>query len=51
MEPLIAAIYPMEQAQAAFDAISERTLPGIAALLSYSREPTRDAAPSTSSRG
>jgi hypothetical protein len=41
VEPLIAAIYPMEQAQAAFHAIRERTLPGIVGLLSYSREPTR----------
>jgi len=41
MAPLIAAVYPMEQSQDAFDAIRERTLPGIAALLSYGFEPKR----------
>jgi predicted dehydrogenase/threonine dehydrogenase-like Zn-dependent dehydrogenase len=34
-EPLIAAVYPIERAQEPFDAIRERTLPGVAALISY----------------
>jgi predicted dehydrogenase/threonine dehydrogenase-like Zn-dependent dehydrogenase len=41
VEPLIAAVYAIEQAQEAFDAIRERRLPGIAALLSYGAEPDR----------
>lgn len=41
LDPLVAKVYPMEQAQDAFDAIRERTLPGIAALLSYGPQPDR----------
>ena len=39
VEPLIARTYPVEQAQEAFDAIRSRTLPGVAALISYGTEP------------
>ena len=39
VEPLIGAEYPVERAQDAFDAIRERTLPGIAAVLAYGTEP------------
>ncbi len=39
VEPLIARAYPVDQAQEAFDAIRSRTLPGVAALLSYGIEP------------
>src|SRR5262245_44048455 len=35
-EPLIAGVYPVERAQEPFDAIREHTLPGVAALISYS---------------
>ena len=40
-EPLIAAVYPVEQAQEPFDAIREKTLPGVAALISYGPDPDR----------
>jgi predicted dehydrogenase/threonine dehydrogenase-like Zn-dependent dehydrogenase len=40
-EPLIAGVYPVERAQEPFDAIRERTLPGVAALISYGAEPDR----------
>ena len=42
-EPLIAGVYPVERAQEPFDAIRERTLPGVAAL-DLVRTPTRTAA-------
>ena len=38
-EPLIAGVYPVERAQEPFDAIRERTLPGVAALISYGARP------------
>jgi predicted dehydrogenase/threonine dehydrogenase-like Zn-dependent dehydrogenase len=38
-EPLIAGVYPVERAQEPFDAIRERTLPGVAALISYGTDP------------
>jgi predicted dehydrogenase/threonine dehydrogenase-like Zn-dependent dehydrogenase len=41
VEPLIAGEYPVERAQEPFDAIRNRTLPGIAALISYGSEPDR----------
>jgi predicted dehydrogenase/NADPH:quinone reductase-like Zn-dependent oxidoreductase len=41
LEPLIARVYPVDEAQDAFDAIRERTLPGIAALLEYSGQPNK----------
>jgi predicted dehydrogenase/threonine dehydrogenase-like Zn-dependent dehydrogenase len=40
-EPLIAGVYPVERAQEPFDAIRERTLPGVAALISYGSDPDR----------
>jgi predicted dehydrogenase len=40
-EPLIAGVYPVERAQEPFDAIRERTLPGVAALISYGADPDR----------
>jgi predicted dehydrogenase len=40
-EPLIAGVYPVERAQEPFDAIRERTLPGVAALISYGPDPDR----------
>jgi polar amino acid transport system substrate-binding protein len=39
LKPLIADVYPVERAQDAFDAIRNRTLPGVAALISYDAEP------------
>ena len=39
LEPLIAGIYPVDRAQEPFDAIRERTLPGVAALISYGASP------------
>ncbi|MBV9205493.1 MAG: bi-domain-containing oxidoreductase [Actinobacteria bacterium] len=39
--PLIAGVYPVERAQEPFDAIRERTLPGVAALISYRPDPDR----------
>jgi predicted dehydrogenase/threonine dehydrogenase-like Zn-dependent dehydrogenase len=39
LEPLIAGEFPLDQAQAAFDALRDRSLPGIAALLSYGPGP------------
>jgi len=39
LEPLIGGVFEIDQAQDAFDAIRDRTLPGIAALISYSAEP------------
>jgi len=41
IEPLIAGVYPVEQAQEAFDAVREKTLPGVAALISYGSQPDR----------
>jgi predicted dehydrogenase len=38
-EPLIAGVYPVERAQEPFDAIRERKLPGVAALISYGPNP------------
>jgi len=38
-EPLIAGVYPVERAQEPFDAIRERKLPGVAALISYGSAP------------
>jgi predicted dehydrogenase len=38
-EPLIAGVYPVERAQEPFDAIRERKLPGVAALISYGTAP------------
>jgi predicted dehydrogenase/threonine dehydrogenase-like Zn-dependent dehydrogenase len=35
VEPLIAGVYDIEQAQEAFDAVREGSLPGVAALISY----------------
>ena len=40
-EPLIAGVYPVERVQEPFDAIRERTLPGVAALISYGPDPDR----------
>ena len=40
-EPLIAGVYPVERAQEPFDAIRGRTLPGVAALISYRPDPDR----------
>ena len=40
-EPLIAGVYPVDRAQEPFDAIRERTLPGVAALISYGATPDR----------
>src|ERR687898_750977 len=43
LEPLIARVYDLEDAQDAFDAIRSRELPGIAALISYgTEEPDRN---------
>jgi len=39
VEPLIARVYPVEEAQDAFDAVRNRTLGGVAALLSYGPDP------------
>lgn len=43
LEPLIAGVYPLDEAQSAFDAIRGGTLGGVAALLRYDadREPDR----------
>jgi predicted dehydrogenase/threonine dehydrogenase-like Zn-dependent dehydrogenase len=41
LAPLIAATYPVERAQDAFDAIRAGTLPGAAAVISYGPEPDR----------
>ncbi len=43
VEPLIGGVFPLEQAQAAFDQVSARTLPGAAALIDYdiARQPDR----------
>ncbi len=43
IEPLIAAVYEIDNAQAAFDALRNRTLPGIAALISYGSAPDTSA--------
>jgi predicted dehydrogenase/threonine dehydrogenase-like Zn-dependent dehydrogenase len=40
-EPFIAGVYPVERVQEPFDAIRERRLPGIAALISYGPDPDR----------
>jgi polar amino acid transport system substrate-binding protein len=37
--PLIAGVFPVDHVQEAFDAIRGGTLPGVAALISYSSEP------------
>jgi polar amino acid transport system substrate-binding protein len=39
VEPLIASVYPIDEVQAAFDAIRGGTLPGVAALVSYDPAP------------
>jgi predicted dehydrogenase/threonine dehydrogenase-like Zn-dependent dehydrogenase len=39
VEPLIGAVYDVDDAQEAFDAVRERSLPGIAALISYGTDP------------
>jgi predicted dehydrogenase len=39
VEPLIAAVYELDRAQEAFDAIRNRTLPGVAALIAYDEDP------------
>ncbi len=39
IEPLIAGVFEIDRAQEAFDAIRNRTLPGVAALISYDPEP------------
>jgi len=49
-EPLIAGVYPVEQAQEPFDAIRERKLPGVAALISYRPDPDRSPTIQVSSR-
>ena len=41
VEPLIAGVYDIEQAQEAFDAVREGSLPGVAALISYGTDPDR----------
>ena len=41
VEPLIGGTYPVERVQEAFDAVRTRTLPGVAALISYDGEPDR----------
>jgi predicted dehydrogenase/threonine dehydrogenase-like Zn-dependent dehydrogenase len=40
-EPFIAGVYAVERAQEPFDAIRERRLPGVAALISYGPDPDR----------
>ena len=40
-EPLIAGVFPVDRVQEPFDAIRDRTLPGVAALISYSADPDR----------
>ncbi len=39
LEPLIAGVYPVDRAQEPFDAIRNRRLPGVAALISYGTNP------------
>jgi predicted dehydrogenase/threonine dehydrogenase-like Zn-dependent dehydrogenase len=39
IEPLIAGVFEIDDAQTAFDAIRNRTLPGVAALISYGSAP------------
>lgn len=39
VEPLIAGVYDVNDAQAAFDAVLQGSLPGVAALISYSADP------------
>jgi predicted dehydrogenase/D-arabinose 1-dehydrogenase-like Zn-dependent alcohol dehydrogenase len=39
VEPLIGGVYDVDDAQEAFDAVRERSLPGIAALISYGTDP------------
>jgi predicted dehydrogenase/threonine dehydrogenase-like Zn-dependent dehydrogenase len=41
LEPLIAGTYPIDSVQDAFDAIRNRTLPGVAALIKYPGNPDR----------
>jgi predicted dehydrogenase len=38
LDPLVSGVYPVEDAQLAFDAIRDGVLPGIAALISYANE-------------
>ena len=38
VEPLIGGVFDLDDAQTAFDAIRDRTLPGVAALIRYSEE-------------
>jgi predicted dehydrogenase/threonine dehydrogenase-like Zn-dependent dehydrogenase len=38
-EPLIAGVYPVDKVQEPFDAIREKRLPGVAALISYGGSP------------
>ncbi len=55
VDPLIAAVYPVDRAQEAFDAIRSGTLPGVAALISYDSAPdlrrTIEVAPRTKREG
>jgi len=39
VEPLIGAVYDVDDAQEAFDAVRERSLPGVAVLISYGTDP------------
>ncbi len=39
VEPLIGGVYDVDDAQEAFDAVRERSLPGVAALISYGTDP------------
>lgn len=39
LEPMIAKVYELDDVQDAFDAIRARTLPGVAALISYGTDP------------
>lgn len=39
VDPLIAGVYDIDDAQAAFDAVRQGSLPGVAALISYGSDP------------
>ena len=41
-EPLIGGTFQIQRAQEAFDSIANRSLPGVAALLAYPDQPSRD---------
>jgi polar amino acid transport system substrate-binding protein len=41
VEPLIGGVYAVDDAQEAFDAVREGSLPGVAALISYGPDPDR----------